>query len=79
MQEEGFVAKLLYPEGAKDVELGKVVAVLVENKADIAAFENYTGESGGAAPAQQPAAQETPAATTPSSAPAKLEPNLSQT
>lgn len=51
MQEEGFVAKLLYPEGAKDVELGKIVAVLVENKEDIAAFADYTGE---AAPADAP-------------------------
>lgn len=49
MQEEGYVAKLLYPEGAKDVPLGKVVAILVEDKADIAAFENYTE---GAAPTQ---------------------------
>ena len=42
MQEEGFVAKLLYPEGAEGVELGKIVAILVENKADIAAFANWT-------------------------------------
>ena len=66
MQEEGFVAKLMYPEGAKDVELGKTVAILVENKEDIAAFANYTDD---AAPAQaQPAAQETQAAaSTPAS------------
>ena len=30
MQEEGYVAALLYPEGARDVDLGKVVAILVE-------------------------------------------------
>ena len=58
MQEEGFVAKLLYPENAKDVALGSPVAIIVENKEDIAAFANYDG---GAAPAQaaptpQPAA-----------------------
>lgn len=41
MQEEGFIAKLLYPEGAMDVELGKTVAILVENESDIAAFANY--------------------------------------
>ena len=38
MQEEGYVAALLYPEGTKDVELGKIVAILVEEQADIAAF-----------------------------------------
>lgn len=41
MQEEGYVAKLLFPEGAKDVELGKIVAIIVENKEDVAAFANY--------------------------------------
>ena len=45
MQEEGFVAALLYPEGAKNVELGKIVAILVEDEKDIAAFANYTAES----------------------------------
>ena len=74
MQEEGFVAKLMYPEGTKDVELGKTVAILVEDKADIAAFENYTEDAGSSAPAQaQPAAAETPASaspSTPASAPA---------
>jgi pyruvate dehydrogenase E2 component (dihydrolipoamide acetyltransferase) len=45
MQEEGFIAKLLYPEGAKDVPLGETIAILVEEESDIAAFANYTGES----------------------------------
>ena len=54
MQEEGFVAKLMYPAGAKDIELGKTVAILVENKEDVAAFANYSADSSGAssAPAQ---------------------------
>ena len=52
MQEEGFIAKLLYPEGAKDVPLGECIAILVEDEADIAAFANYTGEASEAAPAQ---------------------------
>ena len=51
MQEEGYVAALLYPEGAKDVPLGKIVAILVEDKSDVAAFENYS-ESAESAPAQ---------------------------
>ena len=54
MQEDGFVAALLYPEGAKDVELGKIVAILVENQEDVAAFADYTAETaegGSSAPA----------------------------
>jgi pyruvate/2-oxoglutarate dehydrogenase complex dihydrolipoamide acyltransferase (E2) component len=31
MQDEGYIAKIMYPEGTKDVELGKVIAILVEN------------------------------------------------
>ena len=72
MQEEGFIAALLYPEGAKDVELGKVVAIVVENKSDLDAFKNYTAESASAAaapaaPAAAPASA--PASSAPSAAP----------
>jgi pyruvate dehydrogenase E2 component (dihydrolipoamide acetyltransferase) len=45
MQEEGYVAALLYPEGAKDVPLGEIIAILVEEKADVAAFANYKASS----------------------------------
>lgn len=51
MQEEGYLAKILYPAGAKDIELGKTVAILVENKADVAAFANYSADSEGASSA----------------------------
>ncbi len=46
MQEEGYIAKLLYPEGAKDVKLGEVVAIIVENQSDVAKFKDYTAGSG---------------------------------
>jgi pyruvate dehydrogenase E2 component (dihydrolipoamide acetyltransferase) len=45
MQEEGYIAKLLYPEGAKDVPLGKVVAIVVESKDDVAKFKDFKGEA----------------------------------
>lgn len=58
MQEEGYVAKLLVSEGAKDIPLGTPVAIIVSKKEDIAAFENFTPESGSAAkPASAPAKQ----------------------
>jgi pyruvate dehydrogenase E2 component (dihydrolipoamide acetyltransferase) len=57
MQEEGYIAKLLYPEGAKDVKLGEVVAIIVENKEDVAKFANYkSGAAAPAAPKAQPPA-----------------------
>ena len=44
MQDEGYVAKLLYPEGAKDVALGKVIAILVDKVADIESFKTFSEE-----------------------------------
>ena len=64
MQEEGYVAKLLFTEGAKDVPLGAPVAIIVENKEDVAAFANYDG-SGAGAPAAEPAPAAAPAQATP--------------
>lgn len=58
MQEEGFIAKLLYPEGAKDVKLGAVVAIIVEKKEDIAKFKDF--KVGGTAAAAAPVAATAP-------------------
>lgn len=58
MQEEGFIAKLLYPEGAKDVKLGQVVAIVVDKQEDVAKFKDYKSE---APQAQKPVAAATPA------------------
>ena len=68
MQEEGFVAALLYPEGTKDIELGKIVAILVENKEDVAAFKDYDPSKAGAA-APTPVAAQAEAAPAQASAP----------
>jgi len=43
MQEEGYIAKLLFVEGTKDVKLGEVVAILVEKKEDVDKFKDYKG------------------------------------
>jgi len=58
MQEEGYIAKLLFPEGAKDVKLGTVVAIVVDSKDDVAKFKDYSGSAGAAttSPAAAPAA-----------------------
>ena len=71
MQEEGYVAALLYPEGAKDIDLGKIVAVIVDSKEDVAAFANYSAESA-SAPASAPAAEvASPSSPAASAAPAQ--------
>lgn len=45
MQDEGYIAKLLYPEGSKDIPLGKTLCIVVEKIEDIAAFENYSSDA----------------------------------
>ena len=41
-QEEGFLARILVGEGAKGVEVGTPVAVIVEEEENVAAFKDYT-------------------------------------
>lgn len=50
MQEEGYIAKLLYPEGTKDIPLGKPIAIIVDNKEDVAKFKDYKVEETKATP-----------------------------
>lgn len=75
MQEEGYVAAILFDEGSKDIPLGTAMAIIVDSKDDIAAFANYTGgdESASAAPAQE--AAPTPQAAAAPSAPASSYPD----
>ena len=60
--EEGWVAKVLVPEGAEDIPVGKPVAVLCEEQADVAAFANYAPTEAATAAAET---------TTPDAAPAR--------
>jgi len=48
MQDEGYVAALLYPAGTKDIPLGKILAILVDDPKDIPAFKDF--KDGAAAP-----------------------------
>ena len=36
---------MLYPEGAKDVKLGEVVAIIVDSKDDVAKFKDFSGST----------------------------------
>ena len=42
--EEGYLAKILIAAGSKDVPIGKLLCIIVENKDDIAAFESFVPE-----------------------------------
>eukprot|EP00124_Ichthyophonus_hoferi_P003269 Ihof_evm3s275 gene=Ihof_evmTU3s275 len=60
--DDGFIAKILVAAGAKDVPVGKPLYVFVEDKADVAAFKDFT-VSGDAAPAATPSATQSAPAT----------------
>ena len=64
MQEEGYIAAILYPEGTKDLPLGSALAILVEDQEDVAKFADYKLEaSSSSAPKQEPAAAAAPVET----------------
>ena len=62
--EEGYLAKILIPAGTKDVPIGKLLCIIVENESDIAAFKDYVPSESDSAPVKK-----SPAAPAPSSAP----------
>lgn len=39
--EEGYLAKILVQAGQKDVPIGQLVCIIVENEADVAAFKDF--------------------------------------
>ncbi|EDV22413.1 uncharacterized protein TRIADDRAFT_50632 [Trichoplax adhaerens] len=44
--EAGYLAKIVTPEGTKDIPVGKLVCIIVENKEDINAFKDFKDEGG---------------------------------
>lgn len=68
--EEGYLAKILYTAGSKDIPIGKLVCIIVENEGDVAAFKDYK-DDGSAAPKPAAAA---PAPSAPAPAPAAAAP-----
>jgi len=40
--EEGFLAKILYPEKSENIQVGKLICVIVENESDIPAFSKFS-------------------------------------
>ncbi|KAJ9142961.1 Acetyltransferase component of pyruvate dehydrogenase complex [Pleurostoma richardsiae] len=53
-QEEGVLAKVLKQTGEKDVPVGNPIAVLVDDSADVAAFEGFTLQDAGGEAAPPP-------------------------
>ncbi|XP_026495638.1 dihydrolipoyllysine-residue acetyltransferase component of pyruvate dehydrogenase complex, mitochondrial isoform X4 [Vanessa tameamea] len=68
--EEGYLAKILIPAGTKGVPVGKLLCIIVENEADVAAFKDFKDDSAAAPPpaAAAPAAPAPPAPAAPAPA-----------
>lgn len=43
--EEGYLAKILITAGTKGVPVGKLLCIIVENQADVAAFKDFKDDS----------------------------------
>lgn len=69
--EEGYLAKIIIPAGSKDVPIGKLLCIIVENEADVAAFKDFKDDSS-AAPPKPKAASPPPQAAAPPPPPAPV-------
>lgn len=69
--EEGYLAKILITAGTKDVPIGKLVCIIVENESEVAAFNDYKDTG---APAAAPSAPSAPAPPTPVATPSPVPP-----
>lgn len=70
--EEGYLAKIMITAGSRDVPIGKLVCIIVENEEDVAAFKDFKDDGAGApAPkAAAPAAAAPPPTPPPAAVPA---------
>eukprot|EP00897_Mesotaenium_endlicherianum_P009739 jgi/Mesen1/8794/ME000528S08182 len=69
--EDGYIARILHGDGAKDLPVGTPIAILVESKDDIEKFADYTPGEASAPPS--PKAKEPEAAPAPPPPPPKKE------
>uniref|UniRef100_A0A8C3VBZ6 Acetyltransferase component of pyruvate dehydrogenase complex n=1 Tax=Catharus ustulatus TaxID=91951 RepID=A0A8C3VBZ6_CATUS len=79
VQEEGYLAKILVPEGTRDVPLGAPLCIIVEKEADIPAFADYqaaavTDMKAAAPPPPPPPVRTAPPPPQPAAAPAPAAP-----
>ncbi|XP_026681992.1 uncharacterized protein LOC103512808 [Diaphorina citri] len=77
--EEGYLAKILVPAGSKDVPIGKLVCIIVENESDVAAFKDFKDDAPPAAGASAPAPPPPKVAAAPPPPPPKAAPAPSPT
>ncbi|KAF8388788.1 hypothetical protein HHK36_025468 [Tetracentron sinense] len=58
--EEGYVAKIIHGDGAKEIKVGEVIAITVEEEDDIAKFKDYKPSTPGSADSVKGPSDSTP-------------------
>ncbi|KAL7597963.1 hypothetical protein Lser_V15G25316 [Lactuca serriola] len=58
--EEGYLAKIVHGDGAKEIQVGEVIAITVEDKADLDKFKDYKPQASDAAAPEAPPAPTPP-------------------
>lgn len=58
--EEGYLAKIIVPAGTKNITIGSLVCIIVEDPSNIAAFKDYKDDGSSAPVAPTPAASSPP-------------------
>ncbi|CAI5929532.1 unnamed protein product [Closterium sp. NIES-64] len=72
--EDGFLAKILMPEGSKDIPVGTLIAVMVEDNTELAKFASFTAADAGASAPPAAAAPAAPSDAGSSTPPSDLPP-----
>uniref|UniRef100_A0A1B6CB53 Acetyltransferase component of pyruvate dehydrogenase complex n=1 Tax=Clastoptera arizonana TaxID=38151 RepID=A0A1B6CB53_9HEMI len=67
--EEGYLAKIIVPAGSKDVPIGKLVCIIVENESDVAAFNDFKDDPTAVSPSTKPIPHSTSVSSPPPSTP----------
>ncbi|XP_074602184.1 dihydrolipoamide S-acetyltransferase muc [Brevipalpus obovatus] len=63
--EEGYLAKIIVPAGSKDIAIGKLLCIIVQNESDIAAFKDFIPSEDTAKPDTAKPKADSPASTPP--------------
>ncbi|KAJ4776792.1 Acetyltransferase component of pyruvate dehydrogenase complex [Rhynchospora pubera] len=56
--EEGYLAKIIHGDGSKEIKVGEIIAIMVEDEADIPKFKDYQASSPAPAETKAPAPSE---------------------
>lgn len=67
--EEGYLAKIIVPAGTKNVPIGKLVCIIVQDQSSVAAFKDFKDDGPDAAPAAPPPPPAAPVSAAPPSPP----------